>query len=148
MKPFKFPLANVLNWHRTQCELHEAAIRRLTLALEQVHSQLAQLRATKVAGEQAVLSARELTRRDLEALAGYRIRFKKQEQALLGAARQHEALIAEERRLWAEARRRVKMFEKLRSRRLDQYEYEKDRELEQFAAEMYLAQWQARSAEG
>jgi flagellar export protein FliJ len=144
MKSFSFSLANVLNWHRTQCDLREAAVRRFSLELEQVNSQLAQLRAVKVAGEQAVLSARELTRRDLEALAGYRIRFRKHEAALLGMAREHEARIAEERRQWLEARRRVRMFEKLRARRLEQYDYERDRELEQFAAEMYLAQWQAR----
>lgn len=147
MKAFKFRLANVLNWHRTQCELHEAAIRRFTLALEEVNARLAQLRANKIAGEQAVLSARELTRHDLEALAGYRIRFRKLEDALLRAGREHEARIVEERRLWAETRRRVRMFEKLKARRLEQYDYENDRELEQFAAEMYLAQWQARSAE-
>jgi hypothetical protein len=148
MKPFVFPLTHVLNWHRTQCDVHESAIRQFCRKLEQANSQLAQTRSVWIASEHAVLGRRELTRMDLDALAGFRLRLRRQEQTLLGTCREIEARLAEERGRWLEVRRRVRMLEKLKARRVQQYVYEHDRELEQFAAEMYLAQWQTRSGEG
>jgi flagellar export protein FliJ len=146
MKPFEFPLDRVLDWHRTDCERCAGKIKRTSTELDRAKLQLAQLRASRVACEQQVISAPRLDILDLNSLAAYRQRACRREQTLARACSQFEARLAEERRNWQEASRRLRVLEKLKARRLAEYDYEFDREVEAFASEAYLAQWQARAA--
>jgi hypothetical protein len=51
--------------------------------------------------------------------------------------------LAQQRALWIEARKRYRILERLRHRKLVEYASEMDRELELLAAEAYGARWNA-----
>ena len=141
MKRFEFGLAKIRDYRRQQLEMEEAKLQPLLLerqALEAESSRIASeaadtRRLLMVTGsaESQELAASDLYLRHLAAekkrhaakVADWQVRTSKQQQAVV------------------EARRRVRLLEKLEERKCREWKIGLDREQENLSAELYLARW-------
>jgi hypothetical protein len=141
MTPFRFSLQRVLDWRRTQMELEEARLRQQAAAIADLDRARAELEAEGIAAEIAVREWSPLRGSELAALGSFRVgvRLKEGRIAALRAARERD--LAGQRQAMLEARRRYRLLERLRDRRLEEWRAAADKELEDFAAEGYLARW-------
>jgi len=147
MPPYEFPLRRVLAWRRTQLELEENRLRQMAAAIEELTVTAARIEMAKGRAEQAVCQASAVDATDLWALAAYRARLLAEMAAL--AARKKAALerLAAQRQTVLEAQRQCRLLEKLEQRRHAEWQREADREMENLAAESFLALWKRRSTD-
>ena len=141
MTPFRFPLEKVLEWRRTQLDLAEAQFRRQAAALAELDRAYAEAEAT---GNQAELQVRgwnPLAGRDLAALGIFRLYMKKREGEIDLSREDCRKELAARRAAMLEARRRLRLLERLRERRYEEWRLANERELESLASESYLARW-------
>jgi flagellar protein FliJ len=139
MKNFRFRLERVLDWRRTELELEQARVQQQLRELMELDSERANIEAAGIRAEIEVRAWRPLAGSDLTALAAFR-------QHVIGKEKQIEARREEARRrlesrktAMIEARRRSELLERLKQRRLAEWRAASDRELEQLAAESYVA---------
>src|SRR5207248_352992 len=78
---------------------------------------------------------------DLAALGAFRLRVRSQESELARRREESARLLAAQQKLMLEARRRCRLLERLKDRRLAEWKSACDHELEEVAAESYLARW-------
>ena len=147
MASFRFRLERLFQWQQAQRELQEARLKQAFAALDLANSEVAQLKAARVAADLEVLGADELEGRDLAALSEYRLRLAREEQLLLRKLEHCQKHLHEQRARWIEIERRCRLLEKLKMRRLAEFEYDADRALENLAAESHLALRRTRRAE-
>jgi hypothetical protein len=86
--------------------------------------------------------------RDLAALGSFRLHVRKKNAELAARRVECEARLAAGRGEMLEARRRLRLLERLRDRRFEDWRLARDKELEELAAESYLARWTSRLAAG
>ncbi len=137
MTPFRFRLERVLAWRRTQLELAEQRFERQTAAVAELDRARAGLDAAGVRAETAVRQWDAVTGGDLTALDGFRrdLRHRQNDLDARRAAARRE--MGEGRAAMLEARRRCRLLERLKERRLGEWNAEADRETEQLAAEAF-----------
>jgi hypothetical protein len=141
MTRFHFPLQRVLDWRRTQLEIEEAKFRQATAALAALDHARAELEAGAIRTEFEVRRWEPVAGGDLAALGAYRTRVR-QEDARLAAKRSECArTAAAQQTAMLEARRRLRLLERLKERRLAEWKAACDRDMEEVASESYLAQW-------
>jgi flagellar export protein FliJ len=143
LKAFHFHLDRVLGWRHAELELEHLKIRQLTAELQQLDGALAELATARTAARQEVLIVGPLDGSDLTALATYLHHSNQTEQALLLRRQNQERRIDEQHGRLLEARRRLRVIEKFKARRFEEWRYELNRELESFASEAFLARWDA-----
>jgi len=139
MTAFHFHLDKVLNWRRTQLELAEVEFRRETAALAELDrlSTELQTRGTQTAAEVRVFNP--LSGGDLAALDGFRLYVERRAKELAAQRAEQLRKLGDCEKALLEARRRCRLLERLRERRLAEWRSATARELEQLAAESYLA---------
>ena len=144
MKAFQFPLAKALDWRRIQLELEEARYKQQIASLAGLDQQRAEVEASGIRAEIQVREWSPIAAGDLSALGNFRLHIKSQESEI--ARRRFEAAqkLAEQQKLMLEARRRWRLLDRLKDRRLAEWTTGRDREVEQIAAESYLARWHRR----
>jgi hypothetical protein len=141
MQRFQFPLQRILDWRRTQLEIEEGKFRQRGEALAAVDRARAELEAQVVHTEREVRRWDSVGGADLRALDEYR-KYVRAEEARLAADRAERArAVAAQQAAMLEARRRFRLLERLKDRRLAEWKTACDRELDEIAAESYLAQW-------
>jgi len=141
MQQFQFRLDRVLEWYNRKTQLEE---NRLATCLGLVHTverNIARLRAERDAIEQEILQRSPIPAPDFHNLGRYRLGARKEELDLAEEYRQRLASAEEQRLRVQRARQRVKLLEKMKDRRLQEYTIAASRELEAVAAEAYLARW-------
>ena len=140
MQRFRFRLANVLGWRILQLEIEEGKLEALfserrrrqeeiTGIGEQRRNADRLLRSDSVEGQQ--LAALDVHRHALVRLAA-RLRTQAEDCDRRIAAQQLKVL---------EAERRVQLLDRLKERRLSEWQLEADREQETLASETFLAKW-------
>ena len=141
MKAFQFPLDKALDWRRVQLELEEARYKQQVDALAGLDRQRAEVEASGIRAEIQVREWSPIAAGDLGALGNFRLYVKGQESAI--ARRRFEAaqMLAEQQKRMLEARRRCRLLERLKERHLTEWTAQRDREVEEIAAESYLARW-------
>jgi hypothetical protein len=139
MTAFRFRLEKVLAWRRTQAELAELEFRREAAALAALDQASAELEARGIQAEAEVRDWSPLEGSDLAALGAFRRSVERQTKDLAARRTEQTKKLAEREQAMLEARRRCRLLERLRERRLAEWKSESDRELEQAAAESYLA---------
>jgi hypothetical protein len=141
VKKFHFPLECALAWRRRQCEDEE---RRLECTLAALHAIEGRRRALAASRQEAQASIRGHTAPavpELWSLSQYLSCALRQERVLeADRASQVRAVDAQRRRV-LEARRRVRLLERLKEDRLAEWNRDFNRELENLAAEAYLTRW-------
>ena len=141
MRSFHFRLDRVLDWYGNQYHLEQARLATAMLALEKAQQQLARFHAECLAVERDILSRREISARDFSALGLFRLRAKKVELELMQATQRAETIVRDQMQRVQDAQRRVRLLEKLRDRRRTEHRYLEEKELEEMAAEAFLAKW-------
>jgi hypothetical protein len=147
MIPFRFRLQKVLDWRRTQLELEEIKFKRQTAALADLDRARAELEAAGVKAEVQVRDWSPLSGCDLAALGSFRLHIKLKEREIATRRAECQGKLDAQQRVMLEARRRCRLLERLKERRLAEWELAQNRELEQLATESYLAQWSQRRAQ-
>ena len=144
MNAFRFPLQKALEYRRKHLELEEVRYKHQLAALGELDRLRAETEASGIRAEIDVRQHSSVMGRDLAALDHFRLRVKNDEARLAGqrveAAREAEVGQA----AMLEARRRAKLLERLRERRLEEWETARDRELDEVASESFLAGWNRR----
>jgi hypothetical protein len=141
MNSFRFPLQKALDWRRTQLELEEARYKQQSAELAALDRLRADIEASGIRVEVEVRAWDKLGGSDLAALDHFRLRLKKERVRIadqrIAAARK----VTEQQEKMMEARRRCRLLERLRDRRLTEWQSANDKELESLATESYLARW-------
>jgi hypothetical protein len=141
---FRFPLDRVLAWRRSQLDAEQAEFRQRADAVAAIDRERAELEASGVAAEVQIRECRTLEGRDLEALARFRAWVRTRDSRLADERVARQRALGEQRTRMLEARRRCRLLERLKERRLAEWTDAAEKELEAFAAEAYLARWPAR----
>jgi hypothetical protein len=141
MKAFRFPLEKVLDWRHTQLEMEEARFKQQMAAMAALDHERAGWEAAAIKAEIQVRDWNPISGRDLTALGNFRLDVKQREIDVdarrLECRKALEALQSE----MLVARRRCRLLERLKQRRLSEWQSARDHELEQQASESFLAKW-------
>jgi len=141
MRSFDFPLQKVLDWRRTQLDLSEAHFRQAAAALAELDRARNEIEAAENSADAEVRRWGAVVGSDLAALDQFR-RHAHARKELLAARRASSAReLATREAAMLEARRRCRLLERLKERRWSEWKLARDKELEEVAAESWLAQW-------
>jgi hypothetical protein len=148
MTTFRFPLQKALDWRRTQLELAEARLREQRAALAAIDRARLELQATGRRTEVEVRAFRPLEGGDLSALGRFRLQVQARDQELAARRVKCQKELSVRQAALLEARRSSRLLERLKERRWTEWQAGRDRELEELAADSYLAQWARRREAG
>jgi flagellar export protein FliJ len=141
MTVFRFSLERVLSWRAKQLEVEEARYRQCLAQVAALDHARAEMEAAGIQAELQVRGWSPLTGNDLRALAGFRTRIREKE-AEIAKKRSESAQAAEaQRKIMLVAQRRCRLLERLKEKRLAEWQAAADRELEALANEAFLARW-------
>jgi flagellar export protein FliJ len=146
MKAFQFPLQRALDWRRTQLDVTEARVQQQLAALAAIDNARSDLGTQ---GQRVELEVRQfsgLEGGDLSALGEYRLNLKARARQLAAQRVECQKELAVRQNAMTEARRRCRLLERLKARRLSEWQSAADRELDELAADSYLAQWARRES--
>jgi hypothetical protein len=141
MQSFRFRLQRVLEWRTRSADAERRKVAECLAAVTATGESIARLQAESVRVEYDVLSRTKLEAQDLAALERFRLRIKKQHATLQGLRERQKSALALQQQAFASARQKQKALEILKQRRSDEHTYSEYRELEELAAEAFLAQW-------
>jgi flagellar export protein FliJ len=146
MTTFRFPLQKVLDWRRTQLELAEASFQQQIAALAAIDRAYAEMEASGIRAEWEVRRWDPLAGGDLAALGRFRLLVQSREKQISLQRVECQRELAVRKTAMLEARRRCRLLERLKERRLAEWTLARDRELEELASESYLSRWVRRRA--
>lgn len=141
MKRFEFQLQTALEWRERRMQTEQARLEALTMRRQTLLTQRESAQAAYAEARTATVGATLLTASDLGALEQFRRATENQKLRIDYELSQLAAHIAKQQKQLVEATREFRLMEKLRDRRLTEWQRELDRRLEEEAAELYLGQW-------
>jgi hypothetical protein len=141
MTSFRFQLQKVLQWRETQLELEEIRFKQQAAAVAELDRARAELEAAGIRAEVEVRKWSPIAGRDLAALGGFRLHVKMQQREIAARRAERQKALEAQQAVMLEARRRCRLLERLRERRLAEWQAASDREVEEVAAESFLAGW-------
>lgn len=141
MARFHFALDKVLRWRTAELSAEEAKLKRLVLEEQQLQTRRAAMKAERVEVAEAPGTLPDVTGADLRSVTVYGLRLRREaEQLALDLVRCQRELAAQ-RKNYNEAKRRARLLEELKKRKLEEWNYEQTRLLEELASESFLANW-------
>jgi flagellar export protein FliJ len=141
VRAFRFPLDRALHIRRAQSGIEQARLQRLLHDREQVERQAAQTLADSAAIRIALTAQPLLASSEISTIPDYQRGARVNLDRLDHRRQQLQQRIQEQKKALAEAERKVKLLEKLRARRFAEWEAQIQKELDNFAADAYLARW-------
>ena len=136
---FRFRLARVLEWYERQYRMEADRLRQSAERAAGVHLQLLRHRESRIARENEALRLESLHGNDLRARELFRTRSLLEEARLVRICHDADSELEAQRLVALAARRKVLLVEKLRDRKRDEFNYQFSRDLEQVAADSWLA---------
>ncbi len=137
MQTFRFRLARVLAWYERQYRLGEDRVRESAEAVARFADQIRQAEEARASAERDLHSSGSFGSGDLAALARFQDRSRREVHSLGLRRREAEVLLTQRRAELLAARRRIELLEKLRARRLGEYNAENSQELDELAADAF-----------
>jgi hypothetical protein len=141
MKTFRFPLDKALQWRRLELEVEEARYKQQAAELSTLDRRRAEVEASGIRAEIQVREWNPIAASELTALGSFRLAVKTEEAELARRRAECARKLAEQQQHMLEARRRCRLLERLKDRRLTEWTAACDREIEEIAAESYIARW-------
>lgn len=141
MLRFRFRLETVLGWRRLHLELEETKLQSLFEELRQVDLAEDRLDAEKADADRAVLYSVSVEAHELAALDRYRLHVAREKARLRKERAGCRGRITVQQQQVIKAERDVRLLEKLRERRLAEWQTGANREQEALASELFLARW-------
>jgi flagellar export protein FliJ len=145
MSAFRFPLQKVLEYRRKQLELAEVRYKQQLAALSDLDRQRSEVEASRATAESEVRQRAGIAGCDLAALGRFRLHVKSERARLEGQRVGVAKEVAARQEAMLQARRSAKLLERLRERRMEEWQAQRDRELDELASDSFLAQWNRRS---
>jgi flagellar biosynthesis chaperone FliJ len=139
MQAFKFRLARVLDWYGKRCRLEEDRLRVIFADISRTEAAIRNIRESRKAVERNLVEAKSVLVADLIALQGYKERSRREELAQEKIRGRLEIAVQEVRARVRELRTKIRLLEKLRERRLEEYTIAFDRELQELAEDAFRA---------
>jgi hypothetical protein len=141
MERFRFPLEKVLRWRSLEFLREQEYLKRLLN--EQILLQMlaARLSAEKSRLDLSLGTLPDLRGEDLRGLSAYAGRLRHKVEELATRRARCERDLAGQQKKYNQAKQRVRLLEELRANKLKDWKYQEAAELEQLAAESYLATW-------
>jgi flagellar export protein FliJ len=129
MKAFKFRLDRVLDWRHSELEMEENRLRRLYAAVAAIDRERAGLESARDQAGRALLARASVDGADLQFLSSYRAAVKSQCARLEQQRRERQQETAAQQQRLLTARRRLRLLENLKDRRLAEWKYETERQI-------------------
>ena len=136
---FRFRLSKVLEWYDRQHQLEASRLRQCAERAANAHRDLSHHRESRLASENQLLRLESLHGDDLRARELYRQTSMLQESRLIRICLEADKALETQRSAAISARQRVLLVEKLRDRKRDEFNLLANRELEEIAADSWLA---------
>jgi flagellar protein FliJ len=141
MKRFEFTLARVRDFRRQQLEMEQGKLEMLRAERQQIDAESMRLENEVAATRKSMMVTGSVEAQELVAADHYL-------HSLAVAGKRQTAKLADWQQRTAkqegamlEARRRVRLLEKLEEKQLRLWKEQADREQENLSAELYLARW-------
>jgi flagellar export protein FliJ len=141
MARFFFSLDKVLRWRSVELSAEEAKLKRLVQEEQQLQTRriAMQTERSKVASSPGTLP--DVTGSDLRSVTAYGLRLRREAETLAHELVRCQRDLAAQRKSYNEAKRRTRLLEELKKRKLEEWTYEQGRLLEELASESFLANW-------
>ncbi len=140
MQRFRFRLARVLEYQRTRLGMEEHALERLTAERRELEAERERAAGARLHSARALARETDIGGLDLQCLDAYARRMERRQQTIQGSIKDCERREELQRAVLTEARRRVRLLEKLRDRRLADWNAAFNRELQELASEFAVLQ--------
>jgi flagellar export protein FliJ len=147
MKRFEFRLQKVLEWREKQLEIEDARYKQQMAGIAALDRARAGIEAAGVQAEMQLRSERAVSGQDLAALAGFRLHVRTRAIEIAAQRAEAQKRLEAQQLVMLEARRRCRLMERLKERRLAEWQTACYRELDDLASESFLARWAAREPE-
>jgi flagellar export protein FliJ len=145
MEAFRFPLEKVLTWRGKVLDREEARLELLNAEVRRLERQLEELRESRIASGNRLRASSEISGSDLAALDSFDRFIDRAEQDSLARITAARGAVTTQQQVLVEARRSVRLLERLRERRLGEWKLEEAREYDNQAGESALVQWRRRN---
>jgi len=140
VKRFEFPLDRVRRWRAEQASLEELKLQQFRAEAERLAAQKRALEAEASESVRAVLAQSTIEPIELTTLESYGLHLRRRIFELENLRRQAEAKVLEQRLRFIEARRQFELLDRLHQKARHEWVAASNKEQEELAAEMFLAQ--------
>jgi hypothetical protein len=141
MERFHFPLEKVMRWRSLEFLREQEHLKRLLNEQVLLQRLAAKLSAEKSELDLSLGTIPELRGGELQGLGAFALRLRRKADELAARRARCERDLAVQQKKYNQAKQRVRLLEELRARKLKDWKYQQAAELEQLAAESYLATW-------
>jgi flagellar export protein FliJ len=141
MAKFNFSLEKVLRWRSVELTGEEAKLKALLQQQLHLQTQLAEVSAERSKLISSLGTMPDLRGSDLRTLTACGLRLRRNAENLAQELLRCGRELTTQRKKYGEAKRRVRLLEELKARRLEEWKYEEAAVLEGLASESFLANW-------
>jgi flagellar export protein FliJ len=141
MAHFQFSLERVLRWRSVELAGEEAKLKQLVQEQLHLQSVLAEVSAERSKLISSLGSMPNLSGDDLRTLTACGLRLRRSAESLAQQLHRCGRNLGEQRKKYSHAKRRVRLLEELKGRRLREWKYQEAAQLEELASESFLANW-------
>lgn len=141
MKAFQFRLQRVLQLRESEAKTEEAALEKLYAERTRLEQERDALTESLVRMSGATQGQQFLHPSQLVALDRFKDHVKREMTVFAQKLEAHQGKIDKQKARVVEARGRVKLMEKLREKRREEWQAASDRELDEVASDFSAAQW-------
>ncbi|HXE15111.1 MAG TPA: hypothetical protein VN633_23505 [Bryobacteraceae bacterium] len=140
MKAFEFRLQRVADYRQQQLDVEKSRLQNLSGQMQRLEDERESLERQRKDAEHNVTGRGEsLTGEDVMALAGFHEYVARRTKEIQQQKIELAAKIDKQRTMVVEAERSVKLLDRLKDRKLQEWKAASDRELEELAADSHLA---------
>ena len=141
MAKFQFSLEKVLRWRSIELTGEEAKLKALVQQQLHLQTQLAEVSAERSQLISSLGTIPDLRGSDLRTVSACGLRLRRNAENLSQQLIRCGRELANQRKKYGEAKRRVRLLEELKDRRHQEWKYEEALVLEELASESFLANW-------
>jgi hypothetical protein len=141
MKAFRFRLQRVLDWRRTQLGVAESRLKEHIARLRRIEQAQRNTRDARDTARRSAALAQVIDGRELETLAAHLAGLREGARRLEEQRLEQERQVLAEQRQVVEARRRLRLLQRLHQKRLGEWTAEFARETDSLATDSFLARW-------
>ena len=141
MAKFQFSLEKVLRWRSVELTAEEAKLKAFLQQQLHLQTQLAEVSSERSKLISSLGGMPDLRGDDLRTLTACGLRLRRTAENLAQQLLKVGRELARQRKRYSEAKRRVRLLEELKERRLTEWKYEEAALLEDLASESFLANW-------
>jgi flagellar export protein FliJ len=141
MARFEFSLERVLRWRSVELAAEEAKLKQLVQEQLHLQSVLAQVSAERSKLISSLGSMPNLSGDDLRTLTACGLRLRRNAESLAQQLVRCGRDLGVQRKKYSEAKRRVRLLEQLKNRRMQEWKYQEAAQLEELASESFIAKW-------